>query len=63
MSKNSRKVRREAVIQARKSFRKSIKDSVVLLEWQKRYQQGLDDGYQRGWDAHIEEIRKENYCW
>ena len=41
----ARKIKREAVIQARKSFRQSIKDKTVLMEYNKRFKDGWDAGF------------------
>ena len=41
----TRKVKREAMIQARKTFRSAIKDTVILNEYQKRFQDGYESGY------------------
>ena len=43
----SRKVRREMQMQARKAFRSAIKEEVVLMEYQKRFRDGFDVGYQQ----------------
>jgi len=44
----SRKVRREMQMQARKAFRSATKDQVVLMEYQKRFKDGFDVGFEKG---------------
>ena len=44
----TRKVRREMQMQARKAFRSAIKEEAVLMEYQKRFRDGYDKGFEDG---------------